>query len=117
MKLKDLQKFQKEFDLEHFPVFWKIRSKEDLLRRFEYLAIALAGEIGEFANLVKKIRRRFNNLKRFATKREIEKLKEEIVDIFIYVLIASNLFDMDLEKEYFKKMRINRRKFKEFRKR
>ena len=116
MELKKIAKFQKDFDLKHFPAFWKIKSEEDFLSRLEYLAIALAGEVGEFANLVKKIRRRFDNLEKKISKDIFEKLKEELTDVFIYVLISSNLLKMDLEKEYFKKMKINEKKFREFRK-
>lgn len=115
MELKDLAKFQKEFDLKHFPKFWNIKDDKDFLNSLEHMAIALAGEVGEFANIVKKIHRKFENLEPKIEKDLIEKLREEITDVFIYVLITSNLLKMDLEKEYFKKMKINEKKFKDFR--
>ncbi len=113
MELKDLQKLQKEFDLKYFPEFWRIEDYEDLLDRLEYLTVALAGEVGEFANLVKKMRREY--LHRKVEKRDIMgDLKEELTDVFIYVLIAANLLDMDLEEWFHKKSSHNRDRFKKY---
>lgn len=41
-------------------------------------------------------------------------MKEELVNIFIYVIKGAELFNMNLEEEYFKKMKLNEERFKEF---
>lgn len=113
MELKDLQKAQKDFDMKYFPGFWRIENYEDFLDRLEYLTVALAGEVGEFANLVKKMRREY--LHRNMERRDIiESLMEELTDVFIYVLITANLLDMDLEKWFHEKSNRNKERFKRY---
>ncbi len=113
MELKDLQEIQKDFDMKYFPEFWRIENYEDFLDRLEYLTVALAGEVGEFANLVKKMRREY--LHRKVEKKDIiEDLMEELTDVFIYVLITANLLDMDLEKWFHEKSNRNRDRFKKY---
>ncbi|HIQ13488.1 MAG TPA: nucleotide pyrophosphohydrolase [Thermoprotei archaeon] len=113
MDLKELQSIQRRFDLEYFPEFWRIMNYEDFLDRLEYITVALAGEIGEFANIVKKMRREYLHVNR-ERRDYLDTLKEELTDIFIYVLIASNLLDMDIEEWYTRKSNINRDRFKKY---
>jgi len=110
-ELKEISKFQRKFDRKHFPEFWNLKTDEDFLHRLQYMTVALAGEMGEFANVVKKITRDFETLKIKPKEKSIEKLKEELTDCFIYTLIISNLLEMDLEKEYFRKMGFNKKRF------
>lgn len=115
--LKELVKFQKEFDKKHGNWTWESSDDQKKLEWLAEGAICLTGEIGEFANLVKKARRRFVSLNELPSSDQYEKMKEEIVDVFIYILkVAGQTLDMDLEKEYFKKMKINDGRFKEFEK-
>ncbi len=45
----------------------------------------------------------------------LEKLREELVDIFIYVIKgASQLFRMNLGEEYFRKMEKNKERFRKY---
>ena len=48
--MKEIQQFEKEFQRKYFPKWNKISYDDKLL----FLSIALAGEVGEFANIVKK---------------------------------------------------------------
>jgi NTP pyrophosphatase (non-canonical NTP hydrolase) len=42
-------------------------------------------------------------------------LKEEVIDIFIYTIkLADQILEVDVEKEYFKKMKMNEKRFEEF---
>lgn len=54
MDLAKAVEIQLQFSKEKFPRFWNIESEVDKALRLEYLSNALAGEVGEFANLVKK---------------------------------------------------------------
>ncbi|MCS7105732.1 MAG: dUTP diphosphatase [Candidatus Aenigmarchaeota archaeon] len=113
MNLKEIAKFQRDFDKRH-GWDWSKSSKEEKIKHLQYGTIALAGEIGEFANTLKKILREFNFSKEIP-KEEHEKLKEEIIDIFIYFIkIADQLLELDIEKEYLKKMEKNEKRFAKF---
>jgi NTP pyrophosphatase (non-canonical NTP hydrolase) len=74
----------------------------------------LTGEIGEFANVVKKVVRDHKVFKDKPDKERMEKLKEELTDCFIYLMILSNILKMDLEREYFKKLEYNKKKFESY---
>ncbi len=114
MELRELQKIQKEFDLEYFPEFWRIEGYEDFLDRLEYLVVALAGEVGEFANIVKKMRREYMHLG-LEERERLDQLREELIDIFIYTVITANLLEMDLEEWFRKKLSLNRERFDRYR--
>jgi len=94
MELGELQRIQKEFDMEYFPEFWRIEGYEDFLDRLEYLVVALAGEVGEFANIVKKMRREYMHLG-VEERDRLDQLREELIDIFIYTVITANLLEME----------------------
>ena len=115
MDIKDIQKMQKEFDLEYFPKFWELNTVEDFMNSLKHVAIGLAGEVGEFSNLVKKLDRRIMNLGGEVNEEYLKKLRNEVTDIFIYVLIAANLLEMNLDDAFLKKIKYNRERFQEFR--
>ena len=104
--MKHLQQFQKEFDATHFPHWKAVPYDEKLL----FLATALAGEVGEFANLVKKRHREKVAGKDYHALYQQE-IKEELIDVFIYVLILGNLLEMDIEEQFYRKSAINSKRF------
>lgn len=110
--LARLVEIQVEFSRRKFPLFWEVRDGRDLALRLEYLTNALAGEVGEAANLVKKVVRSsvygHGDVKLEDLRQEIE---EELTDVFIYLLTAAGLLGMDLEKAYFEKLAKNERRF------
>lgn len=114
MDIKRLQELQKEFDLDYFGGFWDIRNERDFLSSLKHVVIALAGEVGEFSNIVKKIDREVMNLGGGIGGEYIDRLREELVDIFIYVLIGANLLGMDLGKAYLERLEYNKRRFASF---
>lgn len=69
-------------------------------------ALALAGEVGEVANIVKKIQRGSLDI---SEGREL--LKGELADVFIYLLNCCAIAKIDLAEEYFKKQSFNERRF------
>jgi hypothetical protein len=71
--------------------------------------VALAGEVGEFANISKKIRRGDLTLDEARMA-----LASELADIFIYTLKLSGQLGVDLEAEFFAKLRYNRVRFERF---
>jgi len=112
VELAELVKLQVEFSREKFPQFWEIRDMRDLALRLEYLSNALAGEVGEAANLVKKVVRSVVYGKGDVRLEDIrEELVEEVTDVFIYLLTIAGLLGVDLEKAYLQKLEKNRRRF------
>lgn len=115
MELLDIQKRQEAFDEEHFKKFLKTSNDtQGLIRKLEKMVVALTGELGEFANMIKKISRDYETAREEPSENRMKNLKEEITDCFIYILIIANILNMDLEKEYFKKMSLNRQRFEKY---
>lgn len=110
MTLKELADYQESFDSRHEGYFkWNDKVTDENLELLEFLLLSLTGEVGETANIVKKIVRGD-----FPLSHKIDDLKEEICDIFIYILKLSYQLDIDLEKEYLSKMIKNQERFKQY---
>jgi NTP pyrophosphatase (non-canonical NTP hydrolase) len=108
--MTELMQFQRKFDERHagaLPFYSKITSEN--LGDLEHLVVCLLGELGEFANILKKVRRGDFELK--SVKPEMD---EELVDVFIYLLKIAVQFDVDLESGYVEKMRKNAERFSGF---
>jgi NTP pyrophosphatase (non-canonical NTP hydrolase) len=73
------------------------------------LTVALAGEVGEFANLTKKIVRGDYSLD--SAKPE---LGSELADVFIYLLKLADQLGIDLEAAFRTKLAYNEERFKSF---
>lgn len=110
--INELIKLQKEFDSQHKGNFnWDEKIKDNNLELLEYLLICILGELGETSNLVKKIIRGDYKLDEIR-----DDLSEEIIDILIYVIKLIYQLDIDVEKEYYKKMEKNKIKFTKYQK-
>ena len=82
MELVKIIELQKKFDGEHKGRFnWDQSIDGENVQILEYLLIGLMGEVGELANIVKKIDRGDLNFENCQ-----ESISEELIDIFIYVL-------------------------------
>ncbi len=68
-----------------------------------FLTVAMAGELGEFANIIKKIARGSLDIPSTETPEGelvLWMLREELTDLFIYVCNTATLLDVDLGKMY-----------------
>ena len=110
MKLKEILKLQKEFDKKHKINFnWAEDISGKNLHQLQFLVLCLTGEVGELANLVKKVVRGDEQYE--PTKGRIT---EELTDVFIYVLKLAYQMNVDLEASYLQKLEINKTRFKSF---
>jgi NTP pyrophosphatase (non-canonical NTP hydrolase)/deoxyadenosine/deoxycytidine kinase len=75
------------------------------LHRVEFACLALAGEVGELANIVKKARRAIWTGGKAGL--DLQALKDELADVVAYTLKLANLLDVDLEDAYRHKMDLN----------
>ena len=115
MSIKEIQDFQRDFDRKYFGDHWgggmEFPVKFELIKD---MTIALAGEVGEFANIVKKINRDRKVAGQEPPKVRVDELKEELVDCFIYIIILANLLELDLEKGYLEKTEKNHKRFQKY---
>lgn len=112
MNIKDLILKQREFDSKHKGNFeWSKIISDENVDILQHLIISLIGEIGEAANIVKKINR--GDFKLSDVK---EQLSEEVIDILIYTIKLIYQLDIDVEKLYNDKMEYNRNRFKNYEK-
>ena len=73
--------------------------------RGSYYILGAAGEVGEAANIVKKVLRGDGPLDK-------QELALEFADVLIYLLCASNAYEIDLEGAFEQKIEINAKRFK-----
>jgi NTP pyrophosphatase (non-canonical NTP hydrolase) len=111
MDLKTIIKIQTDFDREHKIKFdWSKKIDNEHIDILQFLTVALAGETGEFANVVKKIIRGDRSL--VDSKGQ---LSSEIADVFIYVLKLSYQLEIDLEQAFMDKLKENEVRFEKYR--
>lgn len=112
MTLKELIELQKEFDGKHKGKFaWDTKVTDANIEMLEFLLVSLTGELGEAANIVKKVARGD-----FQLEEKKADLQEEIADVFIYLLKMAYQLDIDLETAYMNKMRKNQERFHKYEK-
>lgn len=112
MTLNELIELQKKFDGKHKGNFkWNVKVTDSNIEMLEFLLVSLTGEVGEVANIVKKIVR--GDFKLEEKKPDIQ---DELVDVFIYLLKLSYQLNIDLESAYVEKMKKNRERFLKYEK-
>lgn len=109
--LAELTRIQREFDSRHGVKGrnWAQRIDEEHIPLLLELTVALTAEVGEFANLAKKVA-----WGDFALQDGRPQLASELADIFIYLLKLSGQLGIDLETEFHQKMKMNDERFKRF---
>lgn len=88
---------------------WSDWRKEDI----NYFVLALVGEAGELANATKKyLRWKMGWKKNFLTPEQfLEKLKDELPDIQIYLSLIAGKYGLNLEELVREKQKVNRIRF------
>lgn len=107
MDMQKIFSLQKNFDQSCFPCFVGGNSKEDTLQLAIFLVLGALGELGEFANVVKKIYRGDCTLDQSHSE-----LEGEIADVFIYVIKICQTLEIDLEEAFLEKLKKNEYRFK-----
>lgn len=110
MEIKELIRLQQEFDSRHkgnFP--WDEAITAHNPQMLEYLALALCGEAGEVANVIKKVIRGD-----VSYEEQREHVIEEVTDVLIYILKFAYQMNFDLESAYLDKMKKNKDRFKQY---
>lgn len=107
MELHELIQRQIDFDRNHKgrKEFFTVVSDSNI-EDLEHLLVCLVGEVGEFANLVKKVSRGD-----FTISDCKEDLTDELADILIYLLKAFAQLQIDPEKAFLAKLEQNEKRF------
>lgn len=116
MEIKRLVEIQKEFDSRHG---WTLESgsAKEKLEVINKDLVGLFGEIGELANLIKKLNLEVKEPEEMLSSRLLDvhdALSEELIDSFIYILRIAVHLGLDIEECYLQKLSINRERFKKY---
>jgi len=107
MDLRRIIELQSEFDKRHEandPFFVPISASNP--RDLEHLVVCMLGELGEYANVLKKV------IRGDLSYAEAESsLHEELTDLFIYIIKIAGQSGVDLESSYLKKLNYNEVRF------
>ena len=115
--MKAISEFQRAFDEKRGWDWTNSKDRKEQMQFLQHGTIALAGEVGEFANILKKAMRHYESTGELPSKEAYENLNEEIVDVFIYVVKISIALGLDLSAGYYSKMKANHKKFANYVKR
>jgi len=109
--LRELSQMQHAFDSCHGTAnrLWSQPIDASSLCVLLELTVALAGEVGEFANVSKKIARGDYSLDGAKPK-----LESELADVFIYLLKLADQLGIDLEAAFLTKLAHNQDRFQSF---
>jgi NTP pyrophosphatase (non-canonical NTP hydrolase) len=111
--LKEIVDYQRKFDKKH-GWYWETENEFERLENLQFITLGLTSQAGKFADVVKRMVREFRSVKKLPDESMIGMLKKELMDVFIYSLIAAIALNIDLEKEYFERMNANEFRFKKF---
>jgi NTP pyrophosphatase (non-canonical NTP hydrolase) len=110
MEFSQIVKLQSDFDAQHRSrEVWDAPITKDNIELLEHLLVCLVGEIGECANITKKI-----------VRGDIEyedsrpQLASELADSFIYLIKICNQAGIDLEHEFVERLNYNQQRFKKY---
>jgi len=119
LNLKDLIEMQKDFDSKHG---WSQSRTSDhaIIDAVGFDLIGLIGEVGEFANILKKVNLektlKNSNFEDLCSEEYFPKMREELIDAFIYLVRLMGHMDMDIESEYLDKVKYNKERFRKYEK-
>lgn len=110
--LEDFIRLQRDFDSQHFSTYdWSAKINESNVVILEHVLLAILGELGEAANILKKVIRGDQSLEESR-----QDLTDEITDVFIYMLKLIYQMDIDIDSAFDRKMALNSEKFEKYRK-
>jgi NTP pyrophosphatase (non-canonical NTP hydrolase)/thymidylate kinase len=117
MTLFELARLQRAFDLSRgfadLPFSQGTITADDAgrLRKLEFALMALAGELGEIAGILKRVRRESAQSGCVEVGAPVG-IESEIADVLVYILKLATTADIDLESAYLSKMALNAHRFR-----
>ena len=113
--MKEVINRQRAFDSSH-GWDWRNLPIDQQIAKVQYITVALAGEVGEIANPLKKFMRDSERNGIDLTKYDALKtqLREELIDVFIYIMKLADVIGVDMEEAYYEKVARNEQKHSSF---
>jgi len=103
--LKRICDYQREFDRKlGWNVYENLSTEKDVIEYLQLTVLKFTEEVGEIAQEIRRILRDKQPY-------NPEAFKHELIDMFGYLIQASMALKMDLEKEYYMKMKLNEARF------
>jgi NTP pyrophosphatase (non-canonical NTP hydrolase) len=90
---------------------WRFPKEKDRDLELLYCALALCGEAGELANLIKKNYRLKYLTEGHADRKALDKAGDELVDVLYYSFRLASILGIDLDHAWNEKMETNRQRF------
>jgi len=105
MDLKEIFDLQRSFDRKRgWNLYEKCRTPAETIDFMEHFVLVTVEELGEVSRVRKQVLRDKQGF-------NVKALKQEMVDLFVYLIQACMALDMDLEKEYLRKMKESEGRF------
>jgi len=106
LDLKEIFEFQRNFDRKKgWNRYETCETPEEILDFMQNFVLVMVEELGEVSRVRKQFLRDKQSL-------NVKVLKDEIVDLFVYLMQACMALDMNLEEEYLRKMRESEERFR-----
>jgi len=105
LDIRQMFEMQRSFDRKMgWNTYEKCRTPEDMLNFMQHFVLVMVEELGEVARARKEFLRDKQNF-------NVQALRHELVDLFVYLMQGCMALNMDLEKEYKKKMKNSEARF------
>lgn len=117
MDLNKMVQHQRDFDAKHGWIPAE-HDTEAVFRTLQEDLIGLFGEVGEIANIIKKIALEKARSDSPSTASlladKLPSVSEEVVDSLIYLMRIAGHLQINLEEEYLKKLALNEERFRRY---
>lgn len=101
MNLKQIQKFQRQF----------VKARDwEKFHHPKNLVMALAGETGELVELFQWLSEA-ESYEIMSSRQRAEAVRHELADIFYYLCRICDLLEVDLEKAFWEKLALNKKRY------
>jgi NTP pyrophosphatase (non-canonical NTP hydrolase) len=105
LDIKQIFEIQRNFDRQlGWNTYENCKTPEEITDFMEHFVVVMVEELGELSRARKQFLRDNQGL-------DIDALRQELVDIFVYFTQACMALDMDLEKEFLRKKKLDEGRF------
>lgn len=105
MDLKQLFELQRDFDRKRrWNRYENCKTSSEILDFVQHFVLVMVEELGEVSRIRKQVLRDKQKL-------DLKGLRAEMVDLFVYLMLACMALEMDLEEEYLYKMNESEERF------
>jgi len=105
LNIKQLFEIQRDFDRKMgWNTYENCQTPEDVLNFMQYFVLVMVEELGEIARARKEFLR---DKQKF----DVQALRHELIDLFVYLMQSCMALNMNLEEEYKKKIKTFEKRF------